>query len=352
MGFNDAFRFIFVNFKKRNYVLTGRATTGLLLILKSRQITGKNVLCPVNICYSIVNAITLTNNNPVFIDVDPQDGNTRIEYIKEKMSEDVAAILVPHMYGNPCVDIKKIKSFCGEKKTLLIEDCAVSIGGQIDNGRLGEFGDYSLLSFGHNKVVDIGVGGMVISNASLGEIARLNSQLPDFNKKIDDKINLYSKLYRDIYYSNYYDELLPRFAVFNDFFQDIYLFKADSTVASKILRQFDSLENQLATREKTANFFNEEINFGDKIRKYPYLNGAVYWRYNVLINDPSLKKRIINKLLENNILVSTWYPPVNRLFGDESTYKNAQEFAKKILNLSVTINLRKAKKIAKIINNT
>ena len=345
-------KFISANFKKSNYVVTGRATTGLFLILRALNISEKDIICPANICYSIVNAITLTNNRPVFVDVDPEDGNTRVKYIKEKVSKDTAGVLVPHMFGNPCADMEKIREFCKEEKMLVIEDCAVSIGGGIGGCRLGEFGEYSLFSFGHNKTVDIGVGGMVISNTSLGEIARLNSQLPDFNEKIDDKINLYSKLYRDVYYSNYYDELLSRFAVFNDFFQDIYLFRVDSAVASKILRQFDSLENQLAAREKTANFFDEEINFGDKIRKYPYLNGSVYWRYNVLINDLSLKKRIINKLLENNILVSTWYPPVNRLFGDESTYKNAERFVKKILNLSVTINLKKAKQISKIINNT
>jgi len=332
-------RFISTNFKKNNYVLTGRATTGLYLI------------CPANICYSIVNAITFTNNRSVFVDVDPHDGNTRLKYIQEKVSKDTAGILVPHMFGNPCLDIEKIRDFCDKKKILLLEDCAVSIGGEIDGCRLGEFGDYTLFSFGRNKTVEIGVGGMVASNVSLGEIARLNSQLPDFNERIDDKTNLYSKLYRDIYHSDYYEELLGCFSVFNDFFRDIYLFKIDNKVSRKLLKHLDNLEKQLAVRKKTAQYFDQNINFGDRIKKYPYQEGAVYWRYNILARDVSLKKRLINRLLENDILVSVWYPPINRLFGDESAYKNAERFVKKILNFSVTISPEEMVKTTRIINS-
>lgn len=344
-------RFISTNFKKNNYVLTGRATTGLYLILQALEVKEKEVICPANICYSIINAITITNNKPAFVDVDPHDGNIRTKYIKEAICRNTAGVLVPHMFGNPCIDIKAIRDLCVKEKILLIEDCAVSIGAEFEGLQPGQFGDYSLFSFGHNKTVDIGVGGLVASNNSLKKIEKLNSQLPGFNERINDKIKLYSTLYRDIYHSDYYEQLLCRFSVFNDFFEDMYLFKVNSRISGRLLKQLNSLEKQLIQRKKNAVFFDKNINFGGRIKKYPCQAGAVYWRYNILINHALLRKRIINKLLENNILVSAWYPPVNRLFGDENIYKNAERFSKKIINLPVTVSPKEAKKIAQLVNN-
>jgi len=348
---NNISQYIYKNFKKKHYVFTGRATTALYLILKSYNVKKKYIICPVNLCYSIINAIVVTGNNPLFVDVDPNDGNMRYDFVREKINKDVFAILVPHMFGNPCKDVERIKELCVKNGIYLIEDCAVSIGGKFNGKYLGEFGDYTFFSFGDSKIINIGMGGMLISNFILDKMKKLNSQLPLFNKKIKDKIDLYSKLFRDIYYSNYYDQLISKFSIFNEFFYDIYLFRVENTRLRFVLKKLEGLKENISAREKIAEYYNSKINFSNNIKKYPYVNGKIYWRYNLLIDSIKLKHKLINKLLKNNILVSAWYPPINKLFNDYNIYKNAENFYKKILNIPVNINKEIAYKIVDTINS-
>ena len=346
-GFNR----ILSDFKKTNHLFTGRATAGLYLILKARRIENSGVVCPANICHSIVNAVLLSGNRPVFADVDPDDGNTRLEFLAEKWAEDTAVLLVPHMFGNPCVDMERISAFCRKKNILLIEDCAVCIGGGAGGRHPGEHGDYSLLSFGHNKIMDIGSGGMVLSNQPLEDLEELNTRLPEMSDEIREKTELYSKLFADVYHSGHLDELLPRLAAVNEYFQDTYLFRESAERLNTLHGEMENLGSNLESRRAIADYYSTAIDFTGDVTRYPYRNGAVFWRFNILVHHPVSRRRIIEKLLENHIPVSIWSPPINKLFGDVGTYGNADRFSKRILNLPVTVDARTAEKAVESIEN-
>ena len=66
-----------------------------------------------------------------------------------------------HLYGNPC-DMKKITSIAKKNNLRIIEDCAESLGSELNNEPLGIYGDAATFSFFGNKTITTGEGGMIL----------------------------------------------------------------------------------------------------------------------------------------------------------------------------------------------
>ena len=49
-------------------------------------------------------------------------------------------------------------------KIFLIEDCAQSMGTEINNNYLGSFGEIAIYSFGYSKNIDCDYGGTLLTN--------------------------------------------------------------------------------------------------------------------------------------------------------------------------------------------
>ena len=130
---------------KKNHLIISRAAAAVYLILKSRNIRGQKVIVPANICYAAVYPIIYSGNEPVFCDVDPMSGNVDQELISGNLSG-AAAVILPHMYGNPIRDIKEICELCRRNSVITIEDCASAMGAEAQSGPCGSFGDYVLYS--------------------------------------------------------------------------------------------------------------------------------------------------------------------------------------------------------------
>ena len=92
-----------------NTTITGRASTAIYAILKVSNISNMNVLLPANICYAAVYPVILSGNKPMFVDIN-DDGNLTLEIIKN-CKNDFAAAIIPHMYGNICLEIEEISNF-------------------------------------------------------------------------------------------------------------------------------------------------------------------------------------------------------------------------------------------------
>jgi dTDP-4-amino-4,6-dideoxygalactose transaminase len=100
---------------------------------------------------------------PVFADVDPVSLNVTPETIQARLSPRTRAIVVTHIFGNPC-DTEAIVALANERGIPVIEDCAQSFLAR-QNGRLtGTIGDIGALSMQQGKHMTTGEGGMVISS--------------------------------------------------------------------------------------------------------------------------------------------------------------------------------------------
>lgn len=100
---------------------------------------------------------------PVFADVDPHTLNVTAATIEACLSDRTRAILVTHLFGNPC-EMEKIMALADERGIPVIEDCAQAFlatsGGRFC-GTLGRIGCFSLQQ---GKQITTGEGGLVVTD--------------------------------------------------------------------------------------------------------------------------------------------------------------------------------------------
>jgi dTDP-4-amino-4,6-dideoxygalactose transaminase len=100
---------------------------------------------------------------PVFADVDPNTYNVTARTIERCLSERTKAIVVTHLFGNPC-DMADIMSLARRLNIPVIEDCAQSYLAQCDGQHVGTIGDIGCFSLQQGKHITTGEGGLVVAN--------------------------------------------------------------------------------------------------------------------------------------------------------------------------------------------
>ena len=100
---------------------------------------------------------------PAFADVDPDTYNVTAETIEAALSERTKAIMVTHLFGNPCV-MGPIMELAKSKNIPVIEDCAQAFHADIDGNSIGTIGDIGCFSLQQGKHITTGEGGVVVSN--------------------------------------------------------------------------------------------------------------------------------------------------------------------------------------------
>ncbi len=331
---------------KKYNLITGRAGTGIYLILKANNFAGKRVLVPANICYAAIYPIIYADAIPVFCDVNLYSGNISLDIVNQYI-DSVDAIIAPHMYGNPIKEINAIASVCKSNQKLLIEDCASAMGATIDGKKCGSFGDYSLFSTGYSKTVDLGGGGIVFSDYDLRELENIYYNLPLYSDQIEIDDSFFSKMYRLIRNneSQKLSDIIWR--GLKDNLKYLYLYQ-DHRFNDSINNIEGKLNKAIIDRRCSQNKYEQLIRFSNYV--YRFLPESVPWRFCMLI-PAEKKRRIIDKLLQENIPVSDWYPVVTPIFGeDKKKYHNAYCIEQKIINFPLLINDKEIQRICECVN--
>lgn len=100
---------------------------------------------------------------PVFADVDPRTLNVTAETIAPCISEKTKAVVVTHLFGNPC-RMEPIMALAARHGIPVIEDAAQAFLAA-DNGRpVGGIGTIGCFSLQQGKHMTTGEGGMVTTN--------------------------------------------------------------------------------------------------------------------------------------------------------------------------------------------
>jgi perosamine synthetase len=100
---------------------------------------------------------------PVFADVDPATCNMTAESIERVLSERTRAVIVTHLFGNPC-DMTAIVRLCQPRGIAVIEDCAQAFGARHAGRTVGSIGDIGCFSLQQGKHITTGEGGLVVTN--------------------------------------------------------------------------------------------------------------------------------------------------------------------------------------------
>lgn len=339
--------------KTNELVYTGRAVSALYAILKSLNTSVKKILLPVNICEIVYPVIEEAGFIPVFHDVNKITGNADLIDIQNKYSNSETVLLVVHNFGRP-VEIELISNWAKKNKVFLIEDVCNSLGATYRGKDIGQWGDAAIFSFGYSKIISNGVGGaaLIKDETIKNNFIKIVNSMKFYNEELKEKNEYFQSKIRNIRLSK---SLIPLeiYPVLYKEYSKYLIYKLNSNEITKIKEQFLLLKSNLKRRKIIANRYRTEIK-NSKVRHIDEVSGQVYWRYNILFNEDE-RDNLISKLLNNNILVSKWYPPICNFFVKKDKQVNcpgSTEFSKRVINLFVddSVSDEDASKTINIIN--
>ena len=106
--------------------------------------------------------IVYQNAIPIFADIDSTYTMDPLD-VERKITARTKAILVVHLFGNPC-DMDAMVDIAKRHHLFLIEDCSQSHLTEYKGRLLGTFGDFGAFSFQQSKHMTTGDGGMTITS--------------------------------------------------------------------------------------------------------------------------------------------------------------------------------------------
>ena len=168
---------------KQYGVAVSSGTTALTLALQALNVKrGAEVIIP---SYTALwHAVKAIDAKPVFADIETDYWNLDPEDVQQKLSKKTAAIIFPHMFGQP----GRIQ----EVLTLgipVIEDIAQAVGANINGKPAGSFGTISIVSFYATKIIGAGEGGMLFTNDKNTETYLRDIRDYDEKEKLIPRIN-------------------------------------------------------------------------------------------------------------------------------------------------------------------
>ena len=100
---------------------------------------------------------------PVFADVDPVSYNVTAKSIEKCLSPKTKAIIVTHLFGNPC-EMDAIMELANRHNIPVIEDCAQSFLSTYGDRYVGTIGAAGCFSLQQGKHITTGEGGIVVTD--------------------------------------------------------------------------------------------------------------------------------------------------------------------------------------------
>ncbi len=166
----------------KHCLFVSNGTIAIQLALKALNITKEVITTPFSYC-ATSHAIIWENCVPVFADILESDYCVDPAKVEAAITENTEAILVTHVYGNPC-DVDALQAIADKYQLKLIYDAAHAFGVKVDGKSLLSFGDISTCSFHSTKVFHSIEGGAVITDND--EYAWLLDRYRSFGHKGDD----------------------------------------------------------------------------------------------------------------------------------------------------------------------
>ncbi len=147
----------------RHAIATSSGTTALYAALYALKLRDCEVVTTAFSFIASANAILYVGCKPIFADIDPRTFNIDPEDILNKITNRTKAVLIVHLFGQPC-DMKSIMEIVRDYNLTLIEDACQAHGAEYNGVKVGSFGDVAVFSFYATKNITTGEGGMVVTN--------------------------------------------------------------------------------------------------------------------------------------------------------------------------------------------
>jgi perosamine synthetase len=116
--------------------------------------------------YTFISTIICILQNgamPVFVDTDPETFQIDADKIENKITPRTRAILPAHTLGMPA-DMEKIMQIAAKYNLIVVENACLAWLAEINNKKVGTFGNAGCFSFQTSKNIPIGEGGAIVSD--------------------------------------------------------------------------------------------------------------------------------------------------------------------------------------------
>lgn len=336
---------------------------------------GGEVLLQAFTCNAAANPVIWSGLKPVYVDCN-NNYNIDTEDLIKKITPKSRAVMVQHTFGQPC-DLDEVIRICREKKLVLIEDCAHSLGAQYKGRNVGTFGDVSFFSFSRDKIISCVYGGLASAKdkKTAERIAAFQSRVGNPDRLWIEQQLLHPVLMNWL--------IIPTYSAFGKYllvlFQktrilskaihwkekrgskpDYFPKRMPNALALLCLKQFEKLERFNSHRRSLAAFYYRDL--ADTTFSMPPKAGenscASYLRFTVRDKDA---REVIDEAWRKNLLIGDWYTSpvvpddtlVNRLEYVPGSCPNAEKLARETLNLPTHINITEedAKTVSEFIKN-
>jgi len=287
---------------------------------------GDEVIVPSFTFIATANAVKMVGASPIFADIDSTSYGLNFDSVYEKITSKTKAIMPIHYAGGMCWDIEVLQELCKEKKILLFEDAAQSLGASLKGQKAGTFGDASIFSFCQDKVLPLGEGGCVVTD----------------NKAIYDKMKLIRSHGRLEIGENYFSA--------TDNFNYVtlgYNWRMPTILASLGISQLKRIDQTIKLRQEKGALYHEYLmKSGINKKVYsPYIGTINSDRYNHVCQKYTIQSNHrddLQRFLKSKDIQSRAYfgLPVHltqyyKDLGYKETLPTTESLAKRVLSLPI-----------------
>ncbi len=265
----------------KHAVAVTSATTALHLSLVALGVgPGDEVIVPSFTWIATANAVKYVGAKPVFVDIDLETFNIKVDDVKRCLTSKTRAIIPVHLFGL-CSDIESLKKIAPEIP--IVEDAACAAGAKYNDQFAGGLGDLGCFSFHPRKIITTGEGGMITTNDDY--LASILKKLRNHGAEIsEEERHRGPKPY-----------ILPEFNMLG------YNFRMTDLQAAIGVKQLEKLERLVKQRNDWAKFYNDQFEQTEWIQtpKIPESGLHSFQSYVILIKEslaPSSRNSIMEKL--------------------------------------------------------
>jgi perosamine synthetase len=326
--------------------------SGVIASFKALGLSEAEVIMPAYTCSVMAEAVVVSGNKPVFVDIDLADYNMDINAIKRALTSQTRAIIVTHMYGY-LADVEAIRKEVSNDHMLVIEDAALALRSAAP-GTTGISSDIALYSFGRGKQLYTITGGVIVTNSSSlydkirayrdQEMNRLPSSV--WARRCMQVITAYMALNRPL------EERLVQIKkigaikrtreavglVGGDIPRDYATAYAD--FQGRIgLAQLRKLDAALERTRSIAEFYSQELQHVPDLTPAPVTPGATYAYYSVRIrgrDEIGFRQRMLDQGVEVGLNFSYTLPQLKAYQSyANGYYPRAEQVTKEVVNLPI-----------------
>lgn len=268
-------------------VSTMNGTAALHLALAALGLKKKDEVIVPDLTYiATANAVLYTGAKPIFVDVEKDTWCVNPIAVEKAVTARTKAIIPVHLYGHPA-DMDAILRISRKHGLYVIEDAAEAHGAEYQKRKVGSLGDAGAFSFYANKIITTGEGGIITTN---------NKKLADNLKMLRNQGNSFSK--------RYWHEVVG------------YNYRMTNLQAAVGVAQLKKIDFLIDKKRKIFDWYREnleELNGVLSLNQEKKFAKNVYWMTSIVLNDDSLKDKLMDYLDKKSIETRPFFYPVDEL---------------------------------------